>query len=184
MKMFKLTQMASVAAAVAGLAFGIAPATAAPTIGFTAPTPGGTVDVVVSDLAGDIVAAYDLDVAFNSIALTFTSLTFGASLGDELLSEVINSGPFDLGGLIDFAAVSLLTDAELGVLQGGGPVTLATLTFAGADFSSLAFVNWGPFNDVKGAGNRVIIGQVPEPATFGLVGMALLAAGFARRRAA
>jgi hypothetical protein len=30
----------------------------------------------------------------------------------------------------------------------------------------------------------VIIGQVPEPATFGLVGMALLAAGFARRRAA
>lgn len=189
--MFKLKQMASVAAAVVSLAFGMAPATAAPTISFV-PVAGG-VDVVVGNLGGDIVAAYDLDVNYDVSALTFTGFSLSSGLGDPTAIDPITLLPTEfvgdaqdqvLGGLVDLWGLSLLSDFDLSALQNGGPVTLATLLFTGSDFSSLAFVNWGPMNDVKGAGNNVIIGQIPEPATYGLIGMALLAAGVARRRQA
>lgn len=187
--MFKLKQIASVAAAVAGLAFGMSPALGMPTIGFGAAVANGTdfdVDVTVSNLGGDIVSTYDLDVSYDDTALTFVDLAFSAALGGPL--DVSEGFDDTLAGLVDLFSVSFLTDADLLVMQGGDSVTLATLTFTGNDFSSLAFVNWGTngnvTNDVKGRGNRVIIpGQVPEPATFGLVGMALFAAGLARRRA-
>jgi len=189
--MFKLKQIASVAAVVAGLAFGMAPALGMPTIGFGAAVANanGTdfdVDVIVSNLGGDIVAAYDLDVSYDDTALTFVDLAFSGALGGPL--DAIEDFDGTLAGLVDLASISFLSDAALLVQQGGDSVTLATLTFTGNDFSSLAFVNWGTngnvTNDVKGRGNKVIIpGQVPEPATFGLVGMALFAAGLARRRA-
>lgn len=185
--MFKLKQMAGVAALVAGIGFGMAPAMASPMISFV--VVAGGVDVVVDNLGGNIVAAYDLDVSFDTSVLTFSSLTFGSGLGDEAFLEVINDllQPV-VGGLVDFAAVSLLSDSDLLTLQGGSSVTLATLQFAGSDFSSLAFANWGtglPTNDVKGAGNQVIIGQVPEPASLALVGIAMagmLTAPALRRR--
>lgn len=181
--MFKLKQMASVAAAVVSLAFSMAPATAAPTIGFGTAVASGTnwdVDVVVDGLAGDIVAGYDIDVAYGPGALTYVGWVFGSMLGGPLLADET----FDASspGLVDIYSVSFMGDGPLLTLQGGNSVILGTLTFTGTDFSSLAFVNWGPTNDVKGAGNKVIIGQIPEPATYGLIGMALLAAGVARRR--
>lgn len=178
--MFKLKQMASVAAAVVSLAFSMAPATAAPTIGFGTAVPNGAnwdVDVVVDGLAGDIVAAYDIDVAYNIADLTYLGWAFSLNLGFTV-DILDDSSP----GLVDIFSLSLESDADLLALQGGSSVVLGTLTFTGTDFSSLAFVNWGPTNDVKGAGNKVIIGQIPEPATYGLIGMALLAAGVARRR--
>lgn len=184
--MFKLKQMAGVAALVAGIGFGMAPAMASPMISFV--VVAGGVDVVVDNLGGNIVAAYDLDVSFDTSVLTFSSLTFGSGLGDEAFLEVINDLQPVVGGLVDFAAVSLLSDSDLLTLQGGSSVTLATLQFAGSDFSSLAFANWGtglPTNDVKGAGNQVIIGQVPEPASLALVGIAMagmLTAPALRRR--
>jgi PEP-CTERM motif len=189
MNMFKLKQMTGVAAAVAALAFGMGPVMAAPSISFN--VAGNKADVVVGDLGGDIVAAYDLDVKYDSSALSFVGLSFGAGLGvwnaDLNLSEVLNLGPDDLGGVVDFAAVSFLSDADLLALQGGDKVVLATLEFNGGDMSSLQFINWGRTNDVKGADNRVIIpgGQVPEPATYALVGVALAgiyASGALRRR--
>lgn len=193
--MFKLKQMVSGAAAVVSLVFGIAPAMAGPTIGFGNIVSGSgmvSVDVVVGDLAGEIVSAYDLDVSYNVGALTFSTVLFGPSLGDVNAFEVFTAVESGLPGLVDFAASSLLDDAALGALQGGGPVTLATLQFTGSDLSSLAFINWGTdlvndvTNDVKGRNALQIIpgGQIPEPATYGLVGMALLAAAVARRRQA
>lgn len=189
--MFKLRQVASVAAAAVSLAFGMTSALAAPTISFV-PVAGG-VDVVVGNLGGDIVSAYDLDVSYDALVLTFTGFIFGSELGDpaaidpitllpsEFFGDALDSVP---GGLVDLWGLSFLSDASLFGLQDGNSVTLATLLFDGGDFSSLAFVNWGPFNDVKGARNQVIIpgGQIPEPASYGLVGLALLAAGVARRR--
>lgn len=184
--MFKVKQMASVAAAVVSLAFGIAPATAAPTIGFGAPVVNGAtidVDIVVGNLGSEIVSAYDLDVAYDELALTFLDFVFSDKLGGPLDAIEILGGT--VAGLVDIFSVSLLTvDDDIFALQNGGPVTLGTLQFTGSDAGSLAFVNWGPYNDVKGRRAQVIIGQVPEPATYGLIGMALLAAGVARRRQA
>jgi hypothetical protein len=179
MKMFKLKQVACAATVATGLAFGMASATAAPTIGFGAAVDNGatvSVDVVVGDLGNQIVSAYDLDVSFDTGALAFFGLTFSAALGgpDDALEDQIVSP-----GLVDFASISLLGDDQLLALQNGGPVTLATLEFTGDDASSLAFANWGMSNnvtnDVKGLDNRVIIpgGSVPEPATYMLVSLAL-----------
>ncbi len=181
--MFKLRQVASVAAAAVSLAFGMTSALAAPTISFV-PVAGG-VDVVVGNLGGDIVAAYDLDVSYDALALTFTGFIFSSELGDSAAAEFDGDAQDSVpGGLVDLWGLSFLSDASLFGLQDGNSVTLATLLFDGSDFSSLDFVNWGPFNDVKGARNQIIIpgGQIPEPASYGLVGLALLAAGVARRR--
>lgn len=189
--MKRLKKLASVAAVAAALVIGAASAVAAPTIYFgpAADAGGGVigVDVVVGDLGPQIVSAFDLDVSYDVGALTFGTVLFSTVLGDASLAEAFNAFA-ESGGVVDLAAVSLLSDVELLALQGGGPVVLATLQFTGSDASSLAFVNWGTdpandtTNDVKGLNNHVII-PVPEPASFGLVGIALLAAGAARRRA-
>lgn len=183
--MLKFKQLASVAAAAVSLAFVAAPATATPTIGFGAAVANGTnwdVDVVVDGLAGDIVSAYDIDVEYDAVQLSFVNWVFSVNLGFPLVDEILDAS---VPGLVDIYSVSWITDEnDILALQGGSSVVLGTLTFTGTDFSSLAFVNWGPTNDVKGRGNKVIIpgGQIPEPATYGLVGLALLAAGVARRR--
>jgi len=57
-----------------------------------------------------------------------TGVNFGAALGVLGLEVLTN---FDLAtpGLVDFAALSLLSDADLAALQGDA-VTLATLQFS------------------------------------------------------
>ncbi len=189
--MFKFKQLAAAAALLAGLGS----AWAAPVVSVVG---GGSflagqavmVDVVVDGLpVGGIVSAYDLDLAFDAALLDFGSANLSSALGDPALGEVIQDGALAAPGLVDLWAVSLLSDAELAALQLGGPVTLAQIEFtalADGDASGLAFTNWGPFNDVKGANNEIIIGQVPEPASLALVGIALagIAGSAAQRRRA
>lgn len=137
-----------------------------------------SVDVLVSNLGPQIVSAYDLDIKYDDAILSFFDVFFDLNLGDSNASipEVIEAEDGANPGLLDFAAVSLLDDAALDLIQ-GDTVRLATMQFkalADGNTDSLEFVNWGPFNDVKGRNNEIIIGQVPEPANFGLMALALL----------
>ena len=109
------------------------------------------VDIVVSDLGGEIVSAYDLDIAYDAAILSAVSVTFGPSLGNEALFEVFSDFDLSMPGLVDLAQLSLLSDANLLLLQGGDSVVLATLEFATLEMgvTSLDFT-FDMFNDIKG----------------------------------
>ena len=159
---------------------------------------GGTaaVDIVASFGQGEIVSAYDLDIAYDPSIVTATVVTFGTMLGggmDSLVSASLVSP-----GLIDLAEVSLMSDADLASLQGSGPITLATLTFTGDNLgtSKLSFVNYGLYgNDVKGANNvpyanyaftdgslTVVNNPVPIPGAIWLFGSGLMGLAGLRRK--
>lgn len=142
-----------------------------------------SVDVVISGLSSEIVAAYDLDVGFDSAMLQADSIDFGPWLGDAFFLEVFEDISLDnIAGLADFAALSLLSDSELSALQApaGGTLTLATLNFTALQDTTtpLEFM-WGPGNDIKGANNRQIH-PAPEPNSLAL--LALGGAVLAMRR--
>jgi len=153
-----------------------------------------SVDVVVSGLGGEIVSAYDLDVTYDATVLDATSVTFSPFLGDPSFFEVFEG--FNLGtvGVVDLAALSLLSDASLLSLQGGSSVVLATLEFMTVGFgTSLLDFSWDAWNDVTGAGGAPLDVEsdsgsidvptpVPVPAAIWLFGTALLGfIGFSRR---
>ncbi len=171
---------------------------AAVALGFTPvdsiTTPGGTVlvDVVVRGLEDaepdQIVAAFDLDVAFDPAVVTATDVLFGTGLGAPgSPTEVFEDFDLSTPGIVDFAALSLLPDAVLDGMQ-GDQVTLATLVFQASTEewqTSLTFVPDSVFGiDVKGAENELLVFEpvgsgsirvVPEPGTFLLLAGGLVA---------
>src|SRR5512139_2750247 len=152
MRLFRTLWLTGV---VLGILFAV-PAGAA-SIGFVAPGPytvltgdAFTVDVVVSGLGTQVVSAYDLDIGFDPNVLKVTSLTQNLVLGDDTLFEAFYSAQL-FSNFQDIAGVSLLSDADLFTLQGGGPLTLARLGFeAIADGTTSVDFLWGGGQDVKG----------------------------------
>jgi hypothetical protein len=141
---------------------------------------GNSVDVVVSDLGGEAIAAYDLDLVFDSNAFAVLDVTFSGLLGAAGDSDQYWDSA---GGVVDLYEVSFLSDGELAALQGGNDFTLVSVLFDGdvsnADFRFI----WDAFNDVKCLDNRVCYPvAMPEPGTLALFGLGLLGMAVGRRR--
>jgi hypothetical protein len=149
-----------------------------------------TVDIVVSDLGGEIVSAYDLDITYDASVIAATSVAFGPLLGDEALFEVFNDYDLSVPGLVDLAQLSLLSDAELLALQGGDSFALATLGFdaVGLGTSSLDYV-FDAFNDIKGLNAQPLevvaqsgaVSVIPEPGAALLFVVGVIAVGRAMK---
>lgn len=150
------------------------------------------VDVVVSDLGGEIVSAYDLDITYDDSVLSATSVSLSSALGDEFFFEAFYDWDISTSGVVDIAGLSLLSDAALLALQGGDSVVLATLGFTAHSLgvSPLDFV-FDAFNDIRGSNGQTLdvtpvsgsVAVVPEPTAAALffVGFAV-AHGAIRRR--
>jgi hypothetical protein len=167
-----------------------------------------TVDIVISGLTGinEIVSGFDLNVSFNMgmLQATFIELTPGiVALGgvNTLFGFDADDSDAKVGGDV----TSFLDDDDLDALQGDS-FTLMRLTFKG-QAQGVSFLNFGTDPDLerlvtgrllqsgiagvldleyRGAcvavGDVNCPGQVPEPATYGLAGLALLGCGIATTR--
>jgi hypothetical protein len=90
-----------------------------------------SLDLVISGLgnfAPASLGAFDISIAFDNTALSFTGYSLGGYLGNVALSEAIDAGTGATGGTVNAAEVSLLSAAGLDALQPGA-FTLATLNF-------------------------------------------------------
>jgi hypothetical protein len=153
------------------------------------------VDLVFSDLGGEIVSAYDLDITYDASVLDATGVVFTTALGEEAFFEVFDDFDVSAPGLVDLAQLSLLPDPVLAVVQGGAEVMVATILFeaVGVGTTDLAF-SFDEFNDVKGRDGAVLPivagdgsvsvtrgpSPVPEPSGALLFGVGALLVG--RRR--
>lgn len=176
----------------------ITPATQVAAVGDTV-----LVDVYVTGLKaiGEIVSAFDLNVLFaptllNGAGAGFYAVPFG---GNASIDTSTSFGAGNSGAILN----SFLADNGLALLQTNDPFKLLTLTFM-ALANGAAFLNFGPDSDFERAligrnaqlldldyvGACVAIGAnadcrqtVPEPASYALVLVALLAGIKAARRA-
>jgi hypothetical protein len=145
---------------------------------------GGTVtfDVMVSDLGAANVGSFGFDLFFPDF-LAFDSITFSPYLGNEAMGEVVNYYAALPQNIVMVGAFSMLSDAQLDMMQPNMPFSLASLTFTGltSGFGEVNLVNVA-LNDGSGISlNPVIFGDsfvavdaVPVPGAVWLLGSGLL----------
>ena len=178
-----------IAAAIAATAFGaFAQAYAAPVLSVAAtPNPavlGSNVDVnvMISDIAD--LYAYQFTLTFDAARFKAVGVTEGAFLGTA-------GATFGDAGTIDNAAgtISFVFNTLLGPVPGAfGSGSLANITFkalsAGTSsltFSDLLFLDSAEADIAVGV-EPAAIQAVPEPASYLLFGVGLVAVGLLRRR--
>ena len=126
-----------------------------------------SVDVRVTDLGSNPLAAFDIDVAYDPALLTPTGVTFGPFLGDPGLGEALTAFSFATAGVVDFAENSFLTSAELDALQSSS-FSIATLSFDAIGSGAVSFSVLGTSELIDAAGNPLAI---PEPGSMLLLGL-------------
>jgi hypothetical protein len=146
-----------------------------------------SVNVMISGLGnGEALSlgTFDIDVAFDTSALSFAGYNLGSELGADLFSSTDGSegvaGPRG-SGAVNIAEFSFLSSKDLWDYQPGSFV-LAELFFVvdapttstlGFTFADLTDVN-GDIINIIGINDAEVTG-VPAPATLSLMGLALLA---------
>ena len=159
------------------------------------------VDLVVSELEGEIVSAYDLDILYDPSIVRATRVAFNDALGSATFLEALNDFSVAAPGIVDLAQISLLSDSDLLAEQGGDRAILGTIFFEAVapGTTSLDFV-LDATNDIKGRNGLILAtvaesgsiqvldgpaGAVPEPsaALLFLVGGGVAAASIRPRSA-
>ncbi len=164
-----------------------------------------SLDLVIDglgDFAPDSLGDFDVDIGYDTSALTFLSYSMGSLLGDLSLVEALDYSGGDLGGTVNIAELSLLdADPTSGPSFFGpylddiqpGSFTLATLDFhvdalaAGTStivsIDSVNALGDGYGNPLSYTTNNALIvapgAAVPEPAMLplmclGLVGLLVI----------
>ncbi|EHR70351.1 PEP-CTERM motif protein [Burkholderiales bacterium JOSHI_001] len=199
------TILSSVALAAAALCASV-PAAAAPVLSFSATSNaigvGGstTITATLSGLGADILSGYDLTFVYNPAVLQLNVIGLNGFLGSSL-GATLTGGP-GAYGLDDASVDSDLTLAAnqadsftmftfdlVGLANGATTFTLGASPDFDRNFLGFADVNGDPqpLNVDVGSiciavGTGSCDNRVPEPASYGLAGVALLAAGIAGRR--
>jgi hypothetical protein len=185
-----LAMLATAAQAVPMLSF--APANGSVALGATA-----SVDVMLGDLDGDFIGAYDFHVDWDPTLLSLQDLTFGSQLDgpdNSIFGYVAGTGSVNafevsLGGLalqdgvtsfrlftLSFDTLAVGTSAlefRPGVAGAGASIGDALGNARAAFTTSGALTVTPPPPDPV---------AVPEPGTLGLLGLAIAFMGFTRRR--
>jgi len=151
-----------------------------------------SLDLNVSDLdtSTDLIAAFQVDLLYDSNLFEFASVTFGSSLGDPIFDALTyfdNSIPGDL--YLDEMSF-IMDDNYLAFLQ-SDTFTLATIQFTTLGMGDATFDlsgavlshSWGYDLPTTTEGANVsATAPIPEPDTFFLIGIGLIGVAGAKRR--